>query len=167
MTKADAVDEETLALAVAEAHELVPEAEVVAVSAKTGAGLDELRAALGRAAVHERDARRADAPLRRPRVHAAGNRHGRRPGRSGRARSAAGDLLRVEPAGNDVRIRSVQVHDAPVERADAGQRVAVNLPAIDRSALARGDVLVTPDHFPVSYRLDVALHELDAAFPRR
>src|SRR5689334_10563019 len=50
VTKADTVDSETLELAVAEAAELVPEAEVVAVSAKTGAGLDELREALARAA---------------------------------------------------------------------------------------------------------------------
>src|SRR5690348_10051457 len=50
VTKADAVDDETLQLAVEEAGELVPEAEVVAVSAKTGAGLDELRAALARVA---------------------------------------------------------------------------------------------------------------------
>src|SRR5881394_3577120 len=50
VTKADAVDAETLELAVEEARELVPEAEVVAVSAKTGDGLDELRIALGRAA---------------------------------------------------------------------------------------------------------------------
>ena len=50
VTKADAVEPETLELALAEARELVPEAEVVAVSAKTGAGLDELRAALARAA---------------------------------------------------------------------------------------------------------------------
>src|SRR3954462_15736838 len=64
-TKADAVDAETpelaagagggvaaetLELGVAEAGELVPNAEVVAVSAKPGAGLDELRAALARAA---------------------------------------------------------------------------------------------------------------------
>src|SRR5216110_4008642 len=46
VTKADAADEETLELALEEAHELVPGAEVVAVSAKTGRGLDELRAAL-------------------------------------------------------------------------------------------------------------------------
>src|SRR4029079_4857037 len=39
VTKADAVDEETLALAVEEARELVPEANVVAVSAKTREGL--------------------------------------------------------------------------------------------------------------------------------
>src|SRR5512133_3576970 len=50
VTKADTVDEETLALAIDEAQTLVPEAEVVAVSAKTGNGIDELRAALARAA---------------------------------------------------------------------------------------------------------------------
>ena len=38
VTKADAVDAETLELALEEARELVPQAEVVAVSAKTGAG---------------------------------------------------------------------------------------------------------------------------------
>src|SRR5689334_891800 len=50
VTKADAVDDETLELALEEARELVPGATVVAVSAKTGAGLDELRAELAAAA---------------------------------------------------------------------------------------------------------------------
>src|SRR3954452_20184283 len=59
VTKADAVDAETLELAVLEARELVPDAEVVAVSAKTGSGLDELRAALSRVRVEERDRGRA------------------------------------------------------------------------------------------------------------
>src|SRR4051812_34400084 len=43
VTKVDAVDDETLTLALAEAHELVAGADVVPVSAKTGAGLDDLR----------------------------------------------------------------------------------------------------------------------------
>src|SRR5437762_10908883 len=63
VTKADAVDEETLALAVEEARELVPGAPVVAVSAKTGAGLDELRAALA-AAADEADRTVAAGPTR-------------------------------------------------------------------------------------------------------
>src|SRR2546421_2415899 len=46
VTKADAVDTDALELALEEARELVPTAPVVAVSAKTGAGLDELREAL-------------------------------------------------------------------------------------------------------------------------
>ncbi len=54
LTKSDLVDSETLELARLEAEELVPGAPVVAVSARTGAGLDELRAAL--AAVAEEHA---------------------------------------------------------------------------------------------------------------
>src|SRR4051794_30149055 len=50
LTKADAADEETLELARVEAEELVPDAPVVATSARTGAGLDELRAALAEVA---------------------------------------------------------------------------------------------------------------------
>src|SRR6478735_5656673 len=50
VTKADSVDAETLELAIEEARELVPGAAVVPVSAKTGAGLDELRAALAETA---------------------------------------------------------------------------------------------------------------------
>src|SRR5581483_5011283 len=72
----------------------------------------------------------------------------------------SGDTLQVEPSGRTVRVRSVQVHDAPVERAEAGQRVAVNLPDLDRRRLARGDVLVEPGHYPVSFRLNVRLQEL-------
>ncbi|HZT53414.1 MAG TPA: GTP-binding protein, partial [Gaiellaceae bacterium] len=50
LTKADLVDADTLELARVEAEELVPGAPVVATSARTGAGLDELRAALARVA---------------------------------------------------------------------------------------------------------------------
>src|SRR5688500_12174217 len=66
VTKADLVDAETLALALEEARELVPDSEAVAVSAVTGAGLDELRAALGRAAevASEGRERPADGPAR-------------------------------------------------------------------------------------------------------
>src|SRR6476619_2767651 len=59
VTKADAVDAETLALALDEARELVPDSEVVAVSANTGLGLDDLRAALARVEVGERSTSRA------------------------------------------------------------------------------------------------------------
>jgi selenocysteine-specific elongation factor len=64
------------------------------------------------------------------------------------------------PGGREVRVRSVQVHDRPVERAEAGQRVAVSLPGVERRDLGRGDALVAPGAFPLSYRLDVALEEL-------
>jgi selenocysteine-specific elongation factor len=159
VTKSDAVDEETLELAVEEARELVPGAEVIAVSAKTGAGLDELAAALGRVPVSERDTGRAT----RLYVDRAFTLQGVGTVATGTLWSgtvAAGDLLRVEPSGRVVRVRSVQVHDEPVEAAAAGQRVAVNLPAVDRRELKRGDVLVEPGHYPTTHRLDIVLDEL-------
>ncbi len=148
VTKSDAVDEETLELAVEEAHELVPNAEVVAVSAKTGAGLDELRAALARVPVTERD--RASAP--RGSTSTACSRctasARSRPARSGRERSPPATSCASSRAAEVCVCARVQVHDAPVERAEAGQRVAVNLPTVERRELARGDVLVEPGHYP-------------------
>jgi selenocysteine-specific elongation factor len=162
VTKADAVDAETLELALAEARELVPGADVVAVSAKTGEGLDELREALARAA-EAAPARSSDTQARLY-VDRAFTIPGAGTVVTGTLRSgsiAAGDELRVEPSGLRTRARSVQVHDVQVERAEAGQRVAVNLPGISRSLLQRGDVLVEPGAYPVSWRLDVVLDELE------
>ena len=162
VTKADAVDEETLELAVEEARELVPEAEVVAVSAKTGAGLDELRAALDRCAaevVHERPG--GAARLYIDRAFSLTGVGTVVTGTLWSGSIGAGDELRVEPSGLRTRARSVQVHDREVDRAEAGQRVAVNLPGVERSRLRRGDVLVEPGRYPVSWRLDIALEELE------
>jgi selenocysteine-specific elongation factor len=162
VTKADAVDAETLELALEEGRELVPNAEVVAVSARTGAGLDELRAAL--AAVAARVERRETAAATRLFVDRVFSLRGIGTVVTGTLWSGSlgeGDELRAEPAGVDVRVRSVQVHDEPVARAGPGRRVAASLPGIERARLRRGDVLVEPGAYPVSYRLDVALDELE------
>jgi selenocysteine-specific elongation factor len=162
VTKADAADEETLELALEEGRELVPGAEVVAVSAKTGAGIDELKAALARAAT---DRHLSDGPTRLfvDRVFALRGIGTVATGTLWTGSIGEGDQLRAEPAGIDVRVRSVQVHDRPVERARAGQRVAVGLPGLERTRLARGDALVVPGVYRPSYRLDVALELLGEA----
>jgi len=161
LTKADLVDEETLEIGIEEARELVPGVEVVAVSAKTGAGLDELRAALARVAD---DAPARDvAGLARLYVDRVFTLRGIGTVATGTLWSgtiAEGDTLRIAPGGGDVRVRSVQVHDAPVKQASAGERVALGLPGIERTELHRGDALVAPNAFPISYRLDVELEEL-------
>jgi selenocysteine-specific elongation factor len=165
LTKADAVDDETLELARLEAEELVPGAEVVATSARTGIGLDDLRAALARAA----DRLSGSEPLSRTlstarlyldRVFTLRGIGTVATGTLWSGSVGGGDNLRVEPSGLDVRIRSVQVHGHDVERAEAGQRVAVSLPGVDRTRLHRGDALVEPDAYSLSYRLDVTLEEL-------
>jgi selenocysteine-specific elongation factor len=162
VTKADAVDDETLALAVEEARELVPGTPVVATSAMTGQGLDELRNALA-AAADTVEPTHAEGPTRLfvDRVFTLRGIGTVATGTLWSGRIAAGDELRAEPAGLDVRVRSVEVHDRAVDVAEAGQRVAVSLPGIERTQLHRGDALVEPGAYPTSFRLDIALEELE------
>src|SRR5438270_5265091 len=61
VTKSDLADPE---LALLEASELLPSAPAVPVSARTGAGLDELRATLDRVAISVASRSRAPGPTR-------------------------------------------------------------------------------------------------------
>jgi selenocysteine-specific elongation factor len=70
---------------------------------------------------------------------------------------AAGDRLVLLPADRPVRVRSVQVHDEPVERAGAGQRVALNLAGVAVREVARGDVVAAPGAVVPARLLDCAL----------
>jgi selenocysteine-specific elongation factor len=54
-------------------------------------------------------------------------------------------------------VRGVEVHDTAVERAAAGQRVALNLAGVDRHEVARGDVIAGGDELAATYRVDAAL----------
>jgi selenocysteine-specific elongation factor len=167
LTKSDVADDDTLELARAEAEELVPGAAVVAVSGRTGDGLDELRAALAATASAQEHAG-GDAPTRLY-VDRSFTLRGIGTVVTGTLWSGSigeGDELRVEPRGRTVRVRSVQVHDRAVDRASAGQRVAIALPGVDRSDVRRGDALVAPGAYRPSYRLDVALEPL-ADIPAR
>jgi selenocysteine-specific elongation factor len=77
-----------------------------------------------------------------------------------------GDRLRLLPDGREVRVRGVQVHDEAVERADAGQRVALNLVGAEWREIARGDV-VTAAAIEPSFVVDAALELRDAEHGRR
>jgi selenocysteine-specific elongation factor len=162
LTKVDAVDAETRELAAEEARELVPGVQVVPVSAQSGEGLDELRAAIASVAAEIPD--RAAAQPTRLFVDRAFALHGIGTVATGTLWSGAigeGDILQALPGSVEARVRSVQVHDRPVERVMAGQRVALAVPGLERSELPRGTALVEPGSFPVSFRLDVMLDELE------
>src|SRR6266567_8190887 len=124
LTKIDAVDPSRIE----EPTELVPGAEIVRVSAVTGEGLDELRAALDRAAAAVGQRERGGATrLYVDRVFSLPGAGTIVTGTLWSGQVAAGDRLEVLPAGFEARVRSVQVHGETVERAEAGQRVAVVL----------------------------------------
>ncbi len=55
---------------------------------------------------------------------------------------AAGETLALEPSGAPAYVRSIGVFGSRRERVTAGARVALNVPGIERSAIARGQAIV-------------------------
>ena len=136
------------------------DAEVVPVSARTGAGLDDLRAALDRAAARAVPRTAAPGPLRLhvDRVFTVKGAGTVVTGTLWSGEAVRGDEVTILPSGRKVRVRSVQVHDEPVDEAQAGQRVALNLVGIGRDEIDRGDVVVAGAGVPApTYRVDARL----------
>ncbi|MCB1055753.1 MAG: selenocysteine-specific translation elongation factor [Acidobacteria bacterium] len=161
LTKRDLVSDDLLELAELEVSELLAAgplagAPVVAVSSKTGAGLDELRTRLLELARAQALAGDADgSPTRLPLDRAF---HLKGAGvvvtgtlTSGSA--AQGDQLEIQPGGAAVRVRSVQVHGEPRERGLAGERTSLQLAGSDLDQLHRGVFLTTPGAFGSSRQL--------------
>ena len=169
LTKTDLVEDELLSLVHAEAEELVAGsflegAPVVAVSVRTGAGLEELRAALRKMA-GEVPARSTDSVTRLP-VDRAFTMKGFGAVVTGTLVSgeiAAGDELELLPAGTRVRARGVQVHGTSVTQARMGERTAVNLAGIDAADVERGMVLAALGRFRPTQIVDVQLSVLPSA----
>ncbi|CAB3660026.1 selenocysteine-specific translation elongation factor [Achromobacter pestifer] len=71
--------------------------------------------------------------------------------------------LRLMPAGTRVRVRSIHAQNQPADTGLAGQRCALNLAGIDKSAIARGDWIADARCFLPSRHIDVAMTLLPAA----
>src|ERR1700730_5052705 len=160
LTKCDLVDNNDLTLAQLEIEEYVrgsflDGSAIVPVSAKTGAGLRELKRALHHAAtqVIGKDATR---PFRLP-IDRAFAVKGFGTVVTGTLISGAlktGDEVELISSGQRLRVRGVQTGGQSVEEASAGQRTAVNLAGIDHTAVRRGMTLGEPGKFRKTRRID-------------
>jgi selenocysteine-specific elongation factor len=74
---------------------------------------------------------------------------------SGQVRT--GDTLSVMPSGLTVRVRGIHAQNRPTDVGYAGQRCALNLAGIERSAVSRGDWLAEARVFAPTTRVDVRL----------
>ena len=175
LTKADLVDAETLEVVRMEVAEYLREsfldpasAPIVAVSSKTGAGLDELKRELARLA-QETPAKDAGAALRLPidRVFTMKGFGTVITGTLIAGSVRKDDELEVHPSGQKLRVRGVQVHGAAAEKAIAGQRTALNLAGVEVSELARGMMLTPAGMFRPTTRVSVELNLLPSAKPLR
>ncbi|HXY23915.1 MAG TPA: selenocysteine-specific translation elongation factor [Candidatus Acidoferrum sp.] len=169
LTKSDLVDADSLELVRLEAEEFLQgsfleKAPLIPVSAKTGAGLGELKKELHEAAanVTARDARRY---FRLPidRAFAMKGFGSVVTGTLISGSVSAGDEVELFPSGQRLRVRGVQSGGKTVERATPGQRTAVNLAGIEHTSLKRGMALATPGKFRKTRRLDVRLELLASA----
>jgi selenocysteine-specific elongation factor len=171
LTKADLVDSDIAGLVRLEVEELaagsfLEGAPIVPVSSVTGAGLDELRRELAKAAEAV------------PEKNAAG--HFRLPidrvfSVKGFGTVVTGTLIsgsvakeqevELYPAGRRLRVRGVQVHSSSAGKAVAGQRTALNLADIEAAEFQRGDVLSEPGRFHAIRQVDCRLQLLASAKP--
>src|SRR5256714_532866 len=137
--------------------------KLVAASATTGAGLDELCAALDAAL----DAARPHPDRGRPHLPVD-----RVFTRAGFGTVVTGTLLdgtlqvgqdvEIAPRGLHARIRGLQAHKSKLDRAAPGGRVAVNLAGVAVEEGSRGDVVTLPRALPPAVRLDVRLRAVGA-----
>jgi selenocysteine-specific elongation factor len=163
LTKSDLIDEDMLGLVKLEVEEylrgsFLEGAPIVAVSAKTRAGLPELKNALHDVAgqVAARDAQHY---FRLP-VDRSFAMKGFGTVVTGTLISGsvgAGDEVELFPSGERLRVRGVQSGGRNVERAIAGQRTAVNLAGIQHTAVKRGMTLAAPGKFRATRRIDSRL----------
>lgn len=169
LTKKDLADAEMLELARLEAAELVrgsflEGAPLVAVSAATGEGLEELRGELVRLA--SRVAGRDTEGIPRLPVDRSFTLRGFGTVVTGtlvEGKLRAGEDVEVQPGGRRVRIRGLQVHGEAVEEAVAGSRTAVNLAGVEASELNRGMTLTAPGRWEATLAVDCRVELLEGA----
>ena len=173
LTKADLVDAETLELVRLEVRDLVKgsfleSAAILDVSARTGAGIPELRIALARMSGASRVRAVGNAPrLPVDRVFTIRGFGTVVTGTMASGSIAVDDELVLLPAGRSVKVRGVQVHGHKHQAATAGNRVAVNLGGVEVADVTRGETLTRRGALSVTRRLDAAIDLLSSAKPLR
>jgi len=177
LTKIDAVDEEMVELAEADVREFLEttryaDIPIVPVSGITGAGLDRLLSAL-EAAGGRVSARSIYPAVRMPidRVFTLRGIGTVATGTLWAGEVTSDEVVSILPAlgpaaeHEEVRIRSIQVHDRPAERAVGGQRVALNLTGLERREVRRGQWVVKGPHVRPAYLVDARVTLLSEAPP--
>jgi selenocysteine-specific elongation factor len=163
LTKSDSVDAEWLSLVRADVEALVAESAsrltaIVSCSSRTGAGLDELRAAL-LVALRSTAPRSSEDIFRLP-VDRAFTVKGTGTVVTGTMWSGEltpDSVIRVLPSGKAARVRRIEQHGTSLDRGRAGDRTAIALSGVDLNEIARGSVLVSDPSWHATSMFEAAL----------
>ena len=161
LTKTDRVDSDLVELATLEIEEKVAGttiagAPIIGVSAVSGAGLEELRAALG-AAVADVGLPETDRPrMWVDRVFSAPGAGTIVTGTLLGGAVSVEERLQVHPGERECRVRGIQSHEQSYERIDPRRRVALNLGGLSADEVDRGSMLGRPNEWRSSDRVTVS-----------
>jgi selenocysteine-specific elongation factor len=167
MTKIDlAPDEAWLDLVEADIRaavkdSIMKDARILRVSAKTKSGLDSLISNLQ--SILEQKPARLD--LNRPRlpIDRVFSMSGFGTVVTGTlldGHLAIGDEVEILPSGQKGRVRGLQTHKKKEDRAVPGSRTAVNISGIETESIRRGEVVVHPNQYQPTRRIDARFHLL-------
>ncbi|MCA0988153.1 selenocysteine-specific translation elongation factor [Guptibacillus algicola] len=161
ITKADAVDEEMIELVKDDIREYITGtgfegATLHVVDSKSGRGIEKLKESI-KTYLLDVPPRNKVGPFRLP-VDQVFTLQGH--GTIVRGTIFDGELqegekVTIVPKGIEARVRQVQSHNERVNKAFAGQRVAVNLAGLDREDIERGQVVVTSDFYKPTSTVDL------------
>ena len=169
LTKIDLVDQDWLAMVIEEVAAALKgtslqRAPIVPVSSVSRAGLGELVTALDE--LLEGSAERPDTGRPRLPIDRVFTMSGFGTVVTGTlvdGTIGVGDELEVAPGGARVRVRGLQRHNEKVESVGPGNRVAANLSGVEKTDLARGDVLARPGAVAPVRRADAQVRVLASA----
>ena len=174
MTKKDLVDQDWLDLVTLDVHESLEgtsleHAEVVAVSAENGDGLDELRLVLdnliGSLPPHQSTGHPRLPVDRSFTISGFG---AVVTGTLADGSLKTGQEVEILPSGLKARIRSLQVHEESFDQVGPGTRLAVNLSGIDHADIQRGDLITNVNWLETSTAFDATFRVIrDAPRPVR
>src|SRR5262245_61115288 len=164
LTKVDLVDETTREVVELEIREMVrgsflENAPIIATSAHTGQGIEELKQAMPRAC--RQISERKGAEWFRMAIDRSFVVQGHGTVITGSVTSGRlkiGDEVAWLPRGELVRVRSLQNHDQSVEEVHRGMHAAINLAGVKHEEVVRGQELATPGYLAPSRVLTVRLH---------
>jgi len=166
ITKADLVEKEWLSLVADEIKDFVKgtfleQAAIIPVSSKTGENLDSLKNAIKDLALTVRP-KTSDGIFRLP-IDRVFTLKGFGTVITGTAISgiiAVDAPVEILPAGITTKVRGLHSHGKSIQKAYAGQRIAINLQGVEKDDLQRGDVAVAPSSFMPTKTLDLFLELL-------
>ena len=171
VTKKDIVDDEMLELVRTEVTEFVAgtfldDSPIIAVSSRTGEGIDDLRDALAAAAARVTtlpDTQITRLPI--DRSFAVKGFGSVVTGTLISGKIGEGDELELFPARRKLRVRGVQSHGEKVNEAHSGRRTAVNLAGIEHHDVERGMLLAEPNSVELFQIFDAEVEMLPDAKP--